>query len=117
MGPWLLRFARIIGFVLIITVWSWLNRNQLEPSTSIIITIAFLISVGLWLQSTLFILWMIVLVMPAWLFLLKVFEERELEIRFGAFYLEYKAKTPMLWPRRPAQAHSSTRGENESGDD
>jgi len=32
---------------------------------------------------------------------LKAFEERELEIRFGASYLEYKARTPMLWPRRP----------------
>jgi protein-S-isoprenylcysteine O-methyltransferase Ste14 len=231
MGPWLLRFARIIGFVLIITVWSWLNRNQLEPSTSIIITIggvlvvfpivwigrrwldvkptpercktvttgvhyavvplfgaaifeaikvgrawagwviplpreigwmlmivtgavvlltvlnlalgglgapfavalskrlaanwlyawtrnpmvlstiAFLISVGLWLQSTLFILWMIVLVIPAWLFLLKVFEERELEIRFGATYLEYKARTPMLWLRRPKHSQISATAE------
>jgi protein-S-isoprenylcysteine O-methyltransferase Ste14 len=224
MRPWLLRFTRIIGFAIILTAWSWLNRNRLEPAMSIIITvggvlvvfpivwigrrlldvkptpercktvttsvhyaivplfgaaifeaikvgkawagwviplpreigwilmvvtavvmlltvlnlalgglgapfavalskrlavnwlyawtrnpmvlstIAFLISVGLWLQSTLFILWMIVLVIPAWLFLLKVFEERELEIRFGAAYLEYKARTPMLWPRRPGHS-------------
>ena len=27
--------------------------------------------------------------------------ERELEIRFGKAYLEYKARTPLLWPRRP----------------
>ncbi len=31
----------------------------------------------------------------------KVYEERELEIRFGASYLEYKSRTPMLFPRRP----------------
>lgn len=228
MRPWLLIFARIIGFAIIVTVWSWLNRNQLEPATSIIITvggvlvvfpivwigrrlldvkpmpercktvttgvhyaivppfgaaifeaikvgrvwpgwviplpreigwvlmvvtgavvlltalnlalggfgapfavalskrlatnwlyawtrnpmvlstIAFLISVGLWLQSALFILWMNVLVIPAWLFLLKAFEERELEIRFGATYLEYKARTPMLWLRRSRRSQIST---------
>jgi len=33
--------------------------------------------------------------------IVKVFEERELEIRFGASYLEYKSRTPMLFPRRP----------------
>ncbi len=76
-------------------MYAW-TRNPMVLST-----IVFLLSVGLWLQSTLFILWMIVLVIPAWLFLLKVFEERELEIRFGASYLEYKHRTPMLWLRRP----------------
>ncbi|NUO79082.1 hypothetical protein HUU05_03320 [candidate division KSB1 bacterium] len=76
-------------------MYAW-TRNPMVLST-----IAFLLSVGLWLQSELFILWMMVLVIPAWLFLLKVFEERELEIRFGASYAEYKLRTPMLWPRRP----------------
>jgi protein-S-isoprenylcysteine O-methyltransferase Ste14 len=63
--------------------------------------LAFLVALGLWLRSTLFVLWVLVLVMPAILVFLKGYEERELEIRFGAPYLEYKAKTPMLWPRRP----------------
>jgi protein-S-isoprenylcysteine O-methyltransferase Ste14 len=53
-------------------MYAW-TRNPMVLST-----IAFLLAVGLWLQSTLFVLWMIVLVAPAWLFLLKVFEEREL---------------------------------------
>jgi len=35
------------------------------------------------------------------LFIVKVYEERELELRFGASYLEYKSKTPMLLPRKP----------------
>jgi protein-S-isoprenylcysteine O-methyltransferase Ste14 len=30
-----------------------------------------------------------------------VYEERELELRFGASYLEYKSRTPMLFPRKP----------------
>jgi len=76
-------------------MYAW-TRNPMVSGT-----IAFLLAYGLWLQSTLFVLWVVVLVTPAWLFFLKVFEERELEIRFGASYLEYKARTPMLWPRRP----------------
>jgi len=76
-------------------LYAW-TRNPMVLSF-----LAFLIAVGLWLRSALFVLWVVVLVMPAWLMFLKVYEERELEIRFGASYLEYKAKTPMLWPRKP----------------
>lgn len=63
--------------------------------------LAFLLSLGIWYRSALFVLWALILVAPALLVFVKVFEERELEIRFGASYLEYKAKTPMLFPRRP----------------
>lgn len=89
-------------------MYAW-TRNPMVLST-----IAFLLSAGLWLQSTLFILWLIVLVIPAWLFFLKAFEERELEIRFGASYLAYKARTPMLWPRRPAPSSAFSKVEKES---
>jgi len=64
--------------------------------------LALLLSLGVWFQSVLFVLWALVLVTPALLVFVKVYEERELEIRFGASYLEYKARTPMLFPRRPA---------------
>jgi protein-S-isoprenylcysteine O-methyltransferase Ste14 len=63
--------------------------------------LAFLVALGIWFQSALFVLWVLFLVAPAWLAFLIVFEERELEIRFGTPYLEYKSKTPMLFPRRP----------------
>jgi len=63
--------------------------------------LAFLLSVGIWFQSALFVLWVLILFAPALLFFLKVYEERELEFRFGASYLEYKARTPMLFPRKP----------------
>jgi protein-S-isoprenylcysteine O-methyltransferase Ste14 len=63
--------------------------------------IAWLMSVGLRLQSLLFVVWVVVLVAPAWIVFLKMYEERELEIRFGDGYREYKARTPFLWPRRP----------------
>jgi len=63
--------------------------------------LALLLSLGVWFQSVLFVLWALVLVTPALLVFVKVYEERELEIRFGASYLEYKARTPTLFPRRP----------------
>jgi protein-S-isoprenylcysteine O-methyltransferase Ste14 len=63
--------------------------------------LAFLLSLGIWFQSGLFVLWVLVLFAPALLVFLKVYEERELEYRFGASYLDYKSRTPMLFPRRP----------------
>jgi protein-S-isoprenylcysteine O-methyltransferase Ste14 len=63
--------------------------------------LAFLLSLGIWFQSVLFVLWVLILFAPALLVFLKVYEERELEYRFGASYLEYKSRTPMLFPRRP----------------
>jgi protein-S-isoprenylcysteine O-methyltransferase Ste14 len=33
----------------------------------------------------------------------KVYEERELEFRFGPSYLEYKSKTPFLFPGKPGK--------------
>lgn len=63
--------------------------------------LALLVSMGLWFQSTMFVLWALLVFTPALLFFVKEYEERELEIRFGASYLEYKFRTPMLFPRRP----------------
>lgn len=38
-------------------------------------------------------------IVPAHLFFLKFFEERELSLRFGPSYLEYKQRVPFLLPR------------------
>jgi protein-S-isoprenylcysteine O-methyltransferase Ste14 len=82
---------------LVVTDWlyAW-TRNPM-----ILSALAFLVGLGLWLQSGLFLVWVLVVVSPAILVFVKVYEERELEIRFGPEYLDYKAKTPMIWPRRP----------------
>jgi protein-S-isoprenylcysteine O-methyltransferase Ste14 len=77
----------------------WLYAWTRNPM--VLAGLALLVSLGIWLQSTLFVLWALILFAPALLFFVKVYEERELEIRFGGSYLEYKAKTPMLFPRRP----------------
>ncbi len=76
-------------------MYGW-TRNPM-----VLALLAFLLSLGIWFQSALFVLWALSLFAPALLFFVKVYEERELELRFGASYLEYKSRTPMLFPRRP----------------
>jgi len=77
----------------------WLYAWTRNPM--VLTVLAFLLSLGIWLQSVLFVLWVLILFAPALLVFVKVYEERELEFRFGASYLEYKSRTPMLFPRRP----------------
>ncbi len=77
----------------------WLYAWTRNPM--VLAGLALLLSLGIWFQSALFVLWALVLFTPALLFFEKVYEERELEFRFGASYLEYKSRTPMLIPRKP----------------
>jgi protein-S-isoprenylcysteine O-methyltransferase Ste14 len=76
-------------------LYAW-TRNPMALAA-----LAFFLSLGIWFKSLLFVLWVLMLFAPALLFFVKVYEERELEIRFGAPYLEYKSRTPMLFTRRP----------------
>ncbi|MGA3135825.1 MAG: isoprenylcysteine carboxylmethyltransferase family protein [Terracidiphilus sp.] len=76
-------------------MYAW-TRNPM-----VLAVLAFLLSLGIWFQSVLFVLWVLILFTPALLFFVKVYEERELELRFGTSYLEYKSRTPMLFPRKP----------------
>ena len=76
-------------------MYAW-TRNPM-----VLAALALLVSLGIWFQSTLFILWVLLLFTPAILFFVKVYEERELEFRFGQSYLDYKARTPMLFPKKP----------------
>lgn len=77
----------------------WLYAWTRNPM--VLAGLALLVSLGLWYQSTFFILWALVIFAPALLVFVKVYEEEELAIRFGASYLAYKARTPMLFPRKP----------------
>jgi protein-S-isoprenylcysteine O-methyltransferase Ste14 len=77
----------------------WLYAWTRNPM--VLAGLAFLLSLGIWYQSALFVLWVLILFSPALLVFVKVYEERELEFRFGASYLEYKSRTPMLFPRKP----------------
>jgi protein-S-isoprenylcysteine O-methyltransferase Ste14 len=77
----------------------WLYAWTRNPM--VLAALAFLLSLGIWFQSALFLLWVLILFAPALLFFIKVYEERELAFRFGASYLEYKSRTPMLFPKKP----------------
>jgi protein-S-isoprenylcysteine O-methyltransferase Ste14 len=77
----------------------WLYAWTRNPM--VLAAFAFFLSLGIWFRSMLFLCWVLVLFAPAILFFVKMYEERELELRFGTAYLEYKSKTPMLFPRRP----------------
>lgn len=77
----------------------WMYAWTLNPM--VLAALAFLTSLGIWYQSSLFVLWVLLLFSPALLFFVKVYEERELEVRFGQGYLDYKARTPFLFPKKP----------------
>jgi len=77
----------------------WLYAWTRNPM--VLAGLALLLSLGICFQSALFVLWALLLFAPALLFFVKVHEERELEIRFGAAYLAYKSKTPLLFPSKP----------------
>ena len=79
----------------------WLYAWTRNPM--VLAFLALLLSLGIWFQSLLFVLWVLILFAPSLLFFVKVYEERELEIRFGASYLEYKSRTPMLFTKRPTK--------------
>ena len=76
----------------------WLYARTRNPMA--LAGLAFFVALGIWFQSLAFVLWVLILFAPALLTFIKVFEERELEIRFGRQYLKYKSRTPMLFPRR-----------------
>jgi protein-S-isoprenylcysteine O-methyltransferase Ste14 len=79
----------------------WMYARTRNPM--VLAALAFFLSLGIWFQSALFVLWVLILFAPALLFFVKVFEERELEFRFGASYQEYKSRTPMLFPKKPGK--------------
>jgi len=75
----------------------WMYARTRNPM--VLSVLAWLVAMGLWLQSAGFLAWVLILTAPAWIVFLRVYEERELEIRFGQAYRAYRASTPFLWPR------------------
>jgi len=72
----------------------WLYARCRNPMG--LMLLLFFLASALWLRSLDAIVWVAGWLAPAWVLFVKRFEERELEIRFGAPYREYKAKTPFL---------------------
>jgi protein-S-isoprenylcysteine O-methyltransferase Ste14 len=88
-APWSIALSRRLAT-------DWLYRWTRNPMG--LALFACLAAVGLWIQSALFVAWVALLVTPAWLLFVRIFEERELELRFGEAYREYRARTPMFFP-------------------
>ena len=78
--------AIIVGGVLLTFPVVWLGRKVLDKQPDAIRAV--------WVTT-------FVHFSPTLLFFVKVYEERELEIRFGPSYQDYKARTPMLFPKKP----------------
>ncbi len=74
----------------------WLYARTRNPM--VLATLIFLVALALRLRSASFLAWSLLGATPAWISFLKIYEERELEIRFGQSYLAYKRRTPMLLP-------------------
>jgi protein-S-isoprenylcysteine O-methyltransferase Ste14 len=64
-------------------------------------TLALLVAYSVWLASAACLAWILAVVSPAWVAFVRIYEERELEIRFGEGYRAYHLRTPFLWPGRP----------------
>jgi len=79
-------------------MYAW-TRNPM-----LLCSLTLLFSVALMYRSLWIVVWLAVSVSPGWIFLVAWYEERELQIRFGAGYEEYRARTPFLWPRKPRAA-------------
>lgn len=59
------------------------------------------LGLSLLIGSTLLTLYVIIGLIPAHLFFLRFFEERELELRLGEPYIQYKQDVPFLLPKIP----------------
>jgi protein-S-isoprenylcysteine O-methyltransferase Ste14 len=79
-------------------VTDWMYRYTRNPM--VLATIVWLFCLGLCSRSLWFVIWVFVIFSPSLLFFVRHYEERELEIRFGPTYLNYKSHTPMLFPHR-----------------
>jgi protein-S-isoprenylcysteine O-methyltransferase Ste14 len=74
----------------------WLYERTRNPM--VLVLILFLISFGFFSNSLFIIFWTLLLVAPSFVIFLKIYEEKELELRFGESYLDYKRNTPFLLP-------------------
>jgi len=89
-APWAIALSRRVAS-------RWLYRYTRNPM--VLGALLQLLGLALGLRSVFLLAWTGLGLFPAVVFFLKVYEERELEHRFGLSYLEYKAKTPFLVPR------------------
>ncbi|MBZ5680493.1 MAG: hypothetical protein LAO24_10340 [Acidobacteriia bacterium] len=73
---------------------SWLYARCRNPM--LLSCLLFFITGAVWLQSLHAVLWTVLWLSPAWILYVRLYEERELELRFGEPYLRYRAQTPFF---------------------
>jgi protein-S-isoprenylcysteine O-methyltransferase Ste14 len=86
-----LPFAAVLSKKLATT---WLYARCRNPM--LLSCLLFFVVGAVWLQSLHALLWTILWLTPAWILYIRLYEERELELRFGESYLRYKAQTPFF---------------------
>lgn len=74
---------------------NWLYARSRNPM--LLSSMLFFVVGAVWLQSLHALLWTTLWLSPAWILLVRLYEERELELRFGESYLRYKAQTPFFF--------------------
>lgn len=89
-APWAISLSKRLAT-------DWLYSRSRNPM--VVCMVMFLLCLGLQLRSLLFLGWVAAVFVPAMTVFLHFYEERELEIRFGASYQQYRATTPMFFPR------------------
>lgn len=106
-GIGLMSIAQILllgigeGFPLLSLTRKLTDNFLYERTRNPMILVSYLtvIGIGLLGGSTFFTLWSLLALIPSNILWLKYFEERELEMRFGQSYREYKQRVPFLIPR------------------
>lgn len=86
-----LPFAAVLSKKLTTT---WLYRRCRNPM--LLSCLLFFIAAAVWLQSLHAILWTLLWLTPAWILYVLIYEERELEVRFGESYIRYRGHTPFF---------------------
>lgn len=89
-APWAISLSKRLAT-------DWLYARTRNPM--LLCVMLFLFCFGLHLHSALFLAWVVIVFIPAMFIFVRFYEERELEIRFGPSYREYRAHTPMFLPR------------------
>ncbi|HUA14979.1 MAG TPA: isoprenylcysteine carboxylmethyltransferase family protein [Verrucomicrobiae bacterium] len=89
-APWAISLSQRLAT-------DWLYARTRNPM--VLALTVFLFCLGLQLRSSLFLLWLAAVFVPAMVVFLHFYEERELEIRFGESYRQYRSVTPMFFPR------------------
>lgn len=72
----------------------WMYAHSRNPM--LLATLLGILDGALWMQSLHALLWTMFWLTPAMILYVRIYEERELEVRFGEAYVQYKERTPFF---------------------